>query len=80
MGGGRIERLCVREYKIPEMGLVVPKGTIIDIPVNAIHHSKEFYQNPDTFDPEHFSAENKAARNPYAFLPFGSGPKQCIGT
>lgn len=58
------------------------KGTHIDLPANPIHHSKskEYYQNPDSFDTKPFSKENKAARNTYSFLPFGLGPRQCIST
>lgn len=76
----RLERVCVKEYKDLDSGLVVPKGTNVIIPLNAIHHDIQFYDNPDKFDPEgHFSPEKKAARNPYAFMPFGMGPRNCIG-
>lgn len=70
----------MKEYRDSDSGLVVPKGTNVIIPLNAIHHDEQFYDNPDKFDPEmHFSPEKKAARNPYAFMPFGIGPRNCIG-
>lgn len=75
----RLERVCAKEYRSPDIGLVIPKGALVAIPLNSIHHSKEFYENPDKFDPEHFSPEKKATRNPYAFMPFGMGPRNCIG-
>jgi len=38
-----------------------------------------YYKNPLTFNPENFAKETKAARHPYTFLPFGQGPRSCIG-
>lgn len=74
-----MERRCTKDYTIPELGVKIPKGTMVAIPMNAIHHSTEFYENPYKFDPENFSAEQKEQRSPYAFMPFGSGPRNCIG-
>ena len=55
------------------------KGTIITIPIYAIHHLEEYYPEPEKFDPDRWSPENKSKLNPYAFLPFGMGPRNCIG-
>uniref|UniRef100_A0A915DUJ7 Cytochrome P450 n=1 Tax=Ditylenchus dipsaci TaxID=166011 RepID=A0A915DUJ7_9BILA len=45
----------------------------------TIHQNPEFYANPEIFDPERFSPENKASRDPLTFLAFGYGPRSCIG-
>ncbi|RZC35581.1 p450 domain containing protein [Asbolus verrucosus] len=74
-----IRRRCVKDYKIPDEDIVIEKGTIVVIPILGIHHDKEYYPDPDKFDPERFSEENKSCRHHYAHLPFGEGPRICIG-
>ncbi|XP_970556.2 cytochrome P450 6a2 isoform X1 [Tribolium castaneum] len=74
-----ITRTCVKDYKIPDQDIVIEKGTSVIIPVLGIHHDEKFYPNPEKFDPERFTEENKAARHHYAHLPFGEGPRICIG-
>jgi cytochrome P450 len=72
------ERKCTADYKIPETDLVIPKGMSLMIPINAVHHDENYYPDPEKFNPENFNAENKAKRHPYAYLPFGIGPRNCI--
>ena len=55
------------------------KGTIVAIPIYAIHHLEEYYPDPEKFDPDRWSPENKSKINPYAYLPFGMGPRNCVG-
>lgn len=74
-----LSRVCVEDYKIPDDNIILTKGTKIIIPVYGIHYDEEFYPNPNKFDPERFSEEMKRKRNPYTYLPFGEGPRNCIG-
>lgn len=74
-----ITRKCVKDYKIPNEDVIIEKGTIVIIPVHGIHYDEEFYPNPDKFDPERFNNENKNFRHKYAHLPYGEGPRVCIG-
>lgn len=60
-------------------GVVVPAGTNITIPVYALHREADVFPEPNEFDPERFSPENSEHRNPYAYIPFSAGPRNCIG-
>ncbi|KAL5022796.1 hypothetical protein ScPMuIL_001951 [Solemya velum] len=60
-------------------GCTIPKGIDITVPVFALHRNEEFWPNPEKFDPERFTPEEKAKRNPYTYLPFGLGPRICLG-
>ncbi|MEM6421591.1 MAG: cytochrome P450, partial [Pseudomonadota bacterium] len=57
---------------------VVP-GTIIMIPIWALHRHRRLWDEPDAFNPDRFSPEAKAARHRYAYLPFSAGPRICLG-
>jgi cytochrome P450 len=48
-------------------------------PIGGIHYDPEYFENPDTFAPERFSAENKSKIRFGTFLPFGLGGRACIG-
>lgn len=74
-----LARTCVKNYKIPETDVTLEKGTNVFVPVYAIHHDPEFYPNPELFDPDRFTEENKAKRPQFTYLPFGEGPRICIG-
>ncbi|CAL1528758.1 unnamed protein product [Lymnaea stagnalis] len=60
-------------------GVPVPAGTGIYIPIGSIGRDPEFFSDPDTFQPERFLDENAREINQLAFIPFGFGPRQCIG-
>nr|CAH7754535.1 unnamed protein product [Callosobruchus chinensis] len=72
-------RVCTKRYQIPGTDIFIEEGTRVNIPIHAIHRDPEFYPDPDKFDPERFNDENKSKRHPYAFMPFGEGPRICIG-
>ncbi|KAL3841597.1 hypothetical protein ACJMK2_019714 [Sinanodonta woodiana] len=60
-------------------GVKIPKGLDVTIPTYSLHMDPEFWPDPHKFDPERFSPENKDRINPFTFLPFGAGPRNCIG-
>jgi cytochrome P450 len=46
----------------------------------ATHRHRRFWEDPEAFDPGRFTAQREAARHPYAYFPFGGGPRACIGS
>ncbi|CAG2109661.1 unnamed protein product [Medioppia subpectinata] len=58
---------------------MIKKGMNIDIPVYAIHHSPDNYPDPEAFKPDRFLPQNRHHIKPYTYLPFGAGPRNCIG-
>ncbi|KAG4075135.1 hypothetical protein HA402_006152 [Bradysia odoriphaga] len=76
------DRLCVKDYTYDD-GLIdfkIEKGQFLFIPIYGLHHDERYWKNPDVFDPERFSDENKHTINTGAFIPFGLGPRNCIGS
>lgn len=72
-------RLAQNDYKIPDTEIVIEKGTLVWIPAYAIHHDPENYPEPEKFRPERFTAEQSAGRESTKWLPFGEGPRNCVG-
>ncbi len=60
-------------------GAQISARTRIHIPIFALHRNTRLWENPNAFDPDRFAADKVKARSRYAFLPFGGGPRVCIG-
>lgn len=58
---------------------LIRAGSPTYIPVYAIHRHQLLWDEPDTFDPDRFVPEAVKARHRFAYLPFGAGPRICIG-
>ena len=63
---------------VPLGEYVIPKGTIVLLPIYTLHHDPRWFEDPDAFRPERF-AEGARALPKGAYLPFGGGPRVCIG-
>ncbi|XP_018359392.1 PREDICTED: probable cytochrome P450 6a14 isoform X2 [Trachymyrmex cornetzi] len=72
-------RRCEYKYRIPDSNVELPAGLRVVIPIYGLHHDPNYYPDPARFDPERFTEENKRTRHPYTYLPFGEGPRNCIG-
>ena len=68
-----------QEYTFPDTGLTIPVGTELHIPVMGFHYDEQIFLDPYKFDPERFSPEVVSKRHPMAYIPFGHGPRNCIG-
>ena len=71
-------RLSVTDNEI--CGYVIPAGSFVAVSQFATHRHTQFWENPEKFDPARFAAEREAGRHPYAYFPFGGGPRACIGS
>ncbi|CAG2170837.1 unnamed protein product [Oppiella nova] len=75
----KLTRVASEDYQLGDTGITVQKGQSLDIPIYGIHYSEEYYPNAGAFIPERFLPENRHNMTPYTYLPFGAGPRNCIG-
>ncbi|XP_075165468.1 putative cytochrome P450 6a14 [Haematobia irritans] len=72
-------RVAKEDYHIANTSYVIEKDTMVLIPIDAIHRDPEYFPNPDEFNPDNFEPSVCSKRHPCTFLPFGDGPRNCIG-
>ncbi|KAK9511837.1 hypothetical protein O3M35_000421 [Rhynocoris fuscipes] len=70
-------RECTKKYKVPEENLEIYKGQKIIIPLNAIHMDPKHYDKPEVYNPERLPPNS--LKSNYTYMPFGDGPRICIG-
>ena len=61
-------------------GFVLPAQSYVGVVVYALHRHREFWPDPERFDPDRFHPKQATGRHSYCYLPFGAGPRTCIGT
>ena len=74
-----LERVCTKDYPVPNSKVVIKKGEFVRLNNIGIMLDPEIYPDPLDFKPERFLKENSTNRNPYSFLTFSLGPRNCIG-
>ncbi|KAJ8922879.1 hypothetical protein NQ315_007914 [Exocentrus adspersus] len=57
----------------------IPAGTNVLVSVFNLHRSEAYWKNPLEYNPDRFLPEEVSERDPYAFIPFSGGPRNCIG-
>lgn len=60
-------------------GYLVPKGTTCAVFTHLLHRDERVWPQPAVYNPDRFSPEASVGRNPFAFVPFSAGPRNCIG-
>nr|QLI62194.1 cytochrome P450 45 [Streltzoviella insularis] len=84
--GLALDRYCNKDYNLGKPNdkatedFIIRKGEAVSIPVWAIHRDPKYFPDPLKFDPERFSEENRHKIQPFTYLPFGMGPRNCIGS
>nr|QZM07471.1 cytochrome P450 monooxygenase CYP9EK1 [Lasioderma serricorne] len=79
------DRLCIKDYVIEperpnEKPYLIKKGDVVIVPTIGLHYDPQYFPNPEQFDPDRFSDENKKNIVPGSYIPFGNGPRNCIGS
>jgi cytochrome P450 len=72
-----IDRMAVADDCVG--GIAIPRGSTVIVYVYGAHHAPRYWQSPESFDPERFTKANEKLRTPFTHLPFGGGPRGCIG-
>ena len=72
-----LARQCVAATSLG--GIDVAPGATVAMPIYAMHRHAKRWEDPDAFDPERFSAAREAKIPRYQYMPFGAGPRICIG-
>jgi cytochrome P450 len=72
-----IGRRAVRDVRVG--GVPIPAGSIVVVSPWLLHHDERWWPEPEAFRPERWAAEPAAARPRHAFVPFGGGPRVCVG-
>ncbi|KAI8149550.1 cytochrome P450 [Fennellomyces sp. T-0311] len=73
-----LTKYCKKECVVSG-GYRIPKGTFCQVNTYSMHHNTEVYPDPEKFDPERFTPEEEQKRSRFAWLPFSTGPRACIG-
>jgi cytochrome P450 len=72
-----VDRMAVADDRVGD--LAIPRGSMVIVYVYGAHHAPRHWQNPESFDTDRFTKANDKLRPPFTFLPFGAGPRGCIG-
>ena len=72
-----IDRMAVADDRVGDV--VIPRGSTIIVYVYGAHHASQYWPSPERFDPERFTKANDKQRTPFTYVPFGGGPRGCIG-
>ncbi|XP_044731381.1 cytochrome P450 6k1-like [Chrysoperla carnea] len=74
---GFLDREALDTYTFPGTNITIDKGTAVVISLEGLHRDPQYFENPLVYDPERFIEDKNIV--PYTYMPFGEGPRNCIG-
>jgi cytochrome P450 len=72
-----VDRMALADDRAGDVD--IPGGSTVVVFIYGTHHSPRYWESPESFDPERFNKANEKLHTPFAHLPFGAGPRGCIG-
>ena len=72
-----VDRMALADDRAGD--LAIPRGSTVVVFIFGVHHSPQYWENPENFDQERFTKVQEKLHRPFAYLPFGAGPRGCIG-
>jgi cytochrome P450 len=72
-----VDRMAVADDSVGD--LAIPRGSMVIVFIHGAHHAARYWADPESFDPERFTKANEKLHTPFTHLPFGAGPRGCIG-
>jgi len=72
-----VDRMAVADDRAGDLD--IPRGSTVIVFVYGAHHAPRYWQDPEVFDPSRFTKTNEKLHAPFTYLPFGAGPRGCIG-
>jgi cytochrome P450 len=73
----RLVRRALRDFPVGDY--LIPAGSLVVVCQYAMHRNPRYFPNPESFDPERWTVEARAARPQFSYFPFGGGPRRCLG-
>jgi cytochrome P450 len=73
-----IDRMAVADDRVGD--IEIPAGSMVIVYVYGAHHAPAHWQNPEAFDTDRFIKGSEKLRTPFTYIPFGAGPRGCIGS
>nr|WCC58055.1 cytochrome P450 [Pharsalia antennata] len=74
-----LDRICKEDFTIPGTDTVIDKGTLVYIPLLGLHYDEKYFPDPHKYKPERFADSSVYNKDGLYYLPFGEGPRMCLG-
>jgi cytochrome P450 len=72
-----VDRMALADDRAGD--LIIPRGSTVVVFIYGAHHAPQHWKNPESFEPRRFTKANEKLQTPFTYLPFGAGPRGCIG-